>query len=128
MGMAVRSTVPAGVQGADRAKRRSKEVTAFVVQVPQHVLNSVLGEGATEEKGENARMVRINRQHSRLTSTGLTEQRLLGIGPCQFIAQPLLQACKNSHVNSKSSHYRASCMQNNFLVYLKMAAGPDPSA
>jgi hypothetical protein len=128
MGMAVRSTVPAGVQWAHRTKRRSKEVTAFVVQVPQHVLNSVLGEGATEEKGENARMVRRNRQHSRLTSTGLTEQRLLGIGPCQFIAQPLLQACKNSKVNSKRSHYRAICMQNNFPVYLKMAAGPDPSA
>ena len=28
------------------------------MQVPQHVLNSVLGEGATEEKGETARMVR----------------------------------------------------------------------
>lgn len=28
------------------------------MQVPQHVLNSVLGEGATEEKGETAQMVR----------------------------------------------------------------------
>lgn len=32
----------------------------MLVQVPQHVLNSVLGEGATEEKGENARLVRYS--------------------------------------------------------------------
>jgi hypothetical protein len=48
-------------------------VTGVLVQVPQHVLNSLLGEGATEEKGENARMVRNFQHLGWRTSAGLTK-------------------------------------------------------
>jgi hypothetical protein len=44
------------------------------------VLNSVLGEGATEEKGENARMVRNPRHLDRRTSAGLTKLGFCAVG------------------------------------------------